>query len=161
MQEIEASHSHDWKFISHEQNKRTWFYKDNVGLKIESNHDDICSADIHEDWLEKYGTHSMSTSKYFNIYFQGTIIARIPLINMDGGNVDFPYPNLKDKTVDEFEYKISELVSRENPKKYLEDNEFSIAPYFSLHRIIVDTGFTSEDEEESPAVMEVKMRKHY
>jgi len=158
LEKVEKSQSLDWQLITLEGEKRIWIYKDDINLRIESNHDDINNANMQEEWLEKYGTHSSSISKNYLIYHQNIVIAKVALINMDGGRVDFPHPNLKDKTVDEFEYHLSEIVSQNHPSKYLDDSNFSIAPSFSV-QIVVDTGF--EENEENLSTINVKRRKHY
>lgn len=84
-------------------------YKEEVNLRIECKYDDedVQNLKFVEKWANMH-PNPQATGYYFNIYYASTLLKRIVLVSIDGGNALLPLPDSNMK-VKKFDYKIAKV----------------------------------------------------
>ena len=90
------------------------FCKDDVNIRIDCTYDgeDVQNEDFKEDWANKH-PNPKAVGYYFNLYYSATLLKRIILVSIDGGNALIPTPDSSGK-VRSLDYKIAQIFDTLN-----------------------------------------------
>jgi hypothetical protein len=110
---LKSDANNDWKGVSKGMGT-VKFNTEEVNIRIECAYDgdDIQNDNFKEAWANKH-PNPHATGYYFNLYYCATLLKRIILVSVDGGNATLPLPDSNNK-VKEFDYKIAEIFDVTN-----------------------------------------------
>lgn len=112
----------DWR-RSRRGNTTTIFCLSEVNLRIESTDDPCDNRQFEEDWATKLHSDQQATCQTFYMYYQDTLLQVITLVHVDGARAALPLPNLQDRTFDELDYKIAEILDESGTlEKYIHES---------------------------------------
>lgn len=97
------------------------FCKDDVNIRIACAYDgdDIQNKDFKDKWANKH-PNPKATGYYFNLYYSSTLLKRIILVSVDGGNALLPTPD-SNGVVRKLDYKIAQIFDTlQNLDEYLQ-----------------------------------------
>ena len=125
---IENSHpTDDWVGLTI-GTKTTKIYFHDVNLRIECSFDgeDIQCEDFKDEWANNH-PNSKATGYFYNVYYGSTLLKRVILVNVDGGNASLPVPDFKTKQVRKFDYVVANLFNTTSTlREYMQRSKLAI-----------------------------------
>jgi hypothetical protein len=103
---IMASEINDWKFSDTDG---IYVYKKDTNLTIRREKFED-SRPFEEGWLKKFPDPKGYTDHHI-IFYSNTPIERIYLVSVDGARCSIPYPNPRDMSITEGQYKIGKIIN--------------------------------------------------
>ncbi|MGD8777875.1 MAG: hypothetical protein PVH88_02820 [Ignavibacteria bacterium] len=123
---LNSDANNDWSGLTKGTSSISYL-KDDVNIRIECSYDndDIQNDDFKDKWANNH-PNPKATGYFFNLFYSATLLKRIILVSVDGGNALLPIPNSKG-IVKKFDYKIAEIFdTTQTLDEYLDRSGLSI-----------------------------------